>query len=415
MKTKKLLLTMLPALAAATSVFGQQLKREVVFTMNANEVVNQNEYALLNNRFACMTHDTITKELTFVFNGERVRTMRADSRREDDAWSLYYVNPGQEKGYIFTYKEDGKWFVNCRGVVDGGFDDVYSQNLPVGDEERELYVWEKNYDYLYKLAGLWYVCKNGESRKINFIEKVYENGLQRLNINGKSAGPYNSVPDVALTESGKYAYSFSDNGRYYLNVNGSVKGWHYNSIYSVALAQGGKYAYSYHHNGSSYMNINGVFVEGPLKYDISNLALTESGKYAYSYEDKGGYYVKMNGSIIGGPYKYDIRNLTLAENGKYGYCFHESRKYYRNMSGVVTEERDNQFLDNDCFHDSLDISSRNNEHSFSSSYKYMYVVIDGRSYGCSPAVEAWYNASKNAFVWSAVEGRELVAYEYALK
>jgi hypothetical protein len=452
MKKQKLFSTMLLVVAVAMSAFGQPLKREVVFTMNANEVICGHEYALLQmynqNRFACMTHDTIAEKFTFVFNGERIKTASGNGNRLDNEWHLYYVSPGVENGYIFTYEEDGKWYINFRGVVEGKFDDVRCQDPFYG----RIHTSEKDYDYLYKLAGRWYVSKKGENKKISFIEEIVENGRQHLNINGTVVGPYVSVSNIIITDSGKYAYYYKDNGKYYVNVNGSIVGGPYeHDISGLALTPSGKYAYGYSDNGKWYedyvnvngsivggpyeydinnltftdsgkyvysyrskgkyhVNINGSTIGGPYEHDISNLTFTDSGKYAYSYRNKGKYHVNINGSTIGGPYEYDISNLTFTDNGKYSYRFYENRKHYTKTNGIVTEGRDH--LTFACGINDLDLISKDGKHSFSSSFEHEYVVIDGRSYGQSPAIEAWYIESKNAFVWSAVEDSELVAYEY---
>jgi hypothetical protein len=62
--------------------------------------------------------------------------------------------------------------------------------------------------------------------------------------------------------------------------------------------------------------------------------------------------------------------------------------------------------------DNIEIYSADRAHTLYSAYKYEYVVIDGVRCGKSPALYAWYDKGKNAFVWNAVEGRELVLYEY---
>jgi hypothetical protein len=62
----------------------------------------------------------------------------------------------------------------------------------------------------------------------------------------------------------------------------------------------------------------------------------------------------------------------------------------------------------------IDIYSENLEHTMISDYRYEYVVIDGESYGKSPAFQAWYDSDKKSFIWSAIEGKELVVYEFKL-
>jgi hypothetical protein len=410
----------------ATSAFGQTPKREVVFTLNANEVIYENEYTLFQtlnqNRFACMTWNTITNEYTFVFNGEKIKIAPEDGNYYSYTWHLYYVNPDETKGYVFTYEENGEWYVNCRGVVDGGFDEIRCEHTY--SYENDLCISEKDYDYLYKLADRWYASKNGKNKKINFIETIYKGGRRYISVNGSTvSGPYEygDIQGYALTESGKYAYFYGDHGRSYINVNGRTVDepyhWWHSSRSNLTLTESGKYAYFYGDNGERYLNVNGSIVGGPYEYYIiiENLTLTESGKYAYSYEDNDKCYVNVNGTTIGGPYTY-VSGIILAEDGKYSYRFYKDRKCYTNTNGVVTEERDNQFLSSQDYRDhALDLTTKDGEHSFYSSYEYEFVVIDGRPHGKSPAIEAWYDESKNAFIWNAVEGLELVVYEYTLK
>jgi hypothetical protein len=55
--------------------------------------------------------------------------------------------------------------------------------------------------------------------------------------------------------------------------------------------------------------------------------------------------------------------------------------------------------------DNIEIYSADRAHTLYSAYKYEYVVIDGVRCGKSPALYAWYDKGKNAFIWNAVEGR----------
>jgi hypothetical protein len=416
MKSKNLLLSLLLLVATvATSAFGQNPKREVVFTLNANEVIYENEYALFQtlnqNRFTCITHDTITDKYTFVFNGQRIKTVS----EKYDIVHLDYVNLGEAKGYAFSYEENGKWYINYHGVVDGGFEDI------LWKDDYYVRTSERDYDYLYKLAGRWYTSKNGKRKKANAIERIYKDGQDYVNVDGSVGGPYDDIDYLRLTESGKYAYSYKDNDKYYVNINGSIVGGHFDDIDDLRLTESGKYAYRYNDNGKWYVNINGSTVGGPYDEYIYGLTLTEDGKYAYIYEDDNNkYYINVNGSTVGGPYESHYcyisytKDLTLTEDGKYSYRFQKDRKYYINTNGVVTEDRAYRIFEGAYNHDDLDLTSKDGKHSFYSSYEYEYVVIDGRPYGKSPAINAWYDESKNAFIWNAVERRELVVYEYKL-
>ncbi|MCM1290585.1 MAG: hypothetical protein NC201_03040 [Prevotella sp.] len=52
------------------------------------------------------------------------------------------------------------------------------------------------------------------------------------------------------------------------------------------------------------------------------------------------------------------------------------------------------------------------QHEFVGNWKYDYVLIDGKQYGQSYPYDAWYDRSRNAFVWVGLEGNKLIQYVY---
>jgi len=504
MNTKRHLMAMLLIFTVAAGVFGQNPKRSVVFTLNPNEDIVNDEYYLLQtfgqNRFACVVKNTVLNTYTFVFNGQRLKTVSTGDDENDDNFgydpydNFKIIDLAKDNGYIFTYMENGKCYINYRGVVSAGYEDITcanSENYNLG--KGNFISSEKDYDYCYKLAGRWYAHKNGKNKRIDFVESYTENGKWYVNINGTESR-YDNVYDLTLTESGKYAYSYQENGKEYVNINGTVsRGYDgvsyltltasgkyayryqengkiyvningtesrgYDDVYNLTLTESGKYAYRYKENGKWYVNINGtesrgydyvynltltesgkyvyIYKENGKEYvningtesrgydDVYNLTLTESGKYAYSYQENGKWYVNINGTLSRG-YDDVYWDLTLTESGKYAYSYQENGKWYKNDNGNI-KTKANNITENTVFNDNsmvlsntdgwgwdLDFDSDNKQHSFYSSYKYEYVVIDGSPYGKAPAFSAGYNKNKNAFVWTAQEGREFVIYEYKL-
>lgn len=473
-QTKKLCLAFLLCFTAVAFAFGQNPKREVVFTMNANEEVvkykgyyEYYEYYLLQtenqNRFACMVGDTLSNEITFVFNGKRINKIEQENNLDfDDDLDSFDVT--KDNGYVFIYKENGKMYVNYNGVVDGGFEDI---SLGGRTQNGFIITTEKGYDYLYKLANRWYAHKNGENKLIEFIESSDKVNESYVNINGNISGPYGEVgPEMGLTKSGKYAYSYSENGKWYVNINGNISAPYdgvvcdlkltengkyvycygkdkkcyinnngnisapYDDVYGLTITESGKYAYNYQDNGNEYVAINGN-VNGPYEVidrtmRITCLTITESGKYAYNYRENGEEYANINGNISGS-YDY-VWGLTLTENGKYAYNYRKDRKDYVNINGSINydnhlniiEKNENgdivqkQWWSTPFGDNELEPNSSNNKHSLVSSPDYEYVVIDGRPYGKAHATNAWYDDNKNAFIWTAIEGKELVVYEYKL-
>ena len=394
------MLFLLCAMTAGMCAFAQNPKREVVFTLRANEVIYADEYYLMQffnqNRFSCMIENTVTKEFTFVFNGKRIKAA--------PHW-ISSVDVTQDNSYIVAYEEDGKYYVNCKGVVEGGFEDMILTEQFYSGAGYLVKTNIQDFDYQYKLAGKWYAHKNGKNKKVEFF---IESGNDYMNINGNISNMYKWAYDITVTEDGQYAYIYEDKGnrKKYINNNGRISGG-YSNIDNLRFCENGKYGYSYYNDGQWYININGR-VDGTLQ-NISNLRLTENGKYAYTYYDEGGWYLNVNGRIYSG--FDDIENVTLTENGKYSYSYYKDGKWYVNNNGYIELEKRTNDWDYD---DDFELYSKNDEHFFHSSYQYEYVVIDGKPYGKSPASRAWYDEKRNAFIWTAIEAREIVVYENKL-
>jgi hypothetical protein len=382
---------------------------------------------------------------TYRKNGKEYVNINGESSKGyDDVRWFHFTESGK---YAYKYKENGKEYVNINDWNSRGYDRV--DNLRLTENGNYAYVYEENEKY--------YVIVN-----INGIEK-------------SSKGYYGAyIRNFHFTESGKYAYEYYENGQYYvnININGTEKSSRGGNLY---FTESGKYAYIYYENGKEYVivNINGTdrSSRGYDDVECSHLHLTESGKCAYIYEENGKRYVNVhiNGtdkSSRGYDEVEDCYGLYLTESGKYAYTYKENGKWHVNINDIDSRESkqyslgmndDGSFYyDNDdgriykndngkesaeylsgmayglpfantnyckyannpkyCYGVSeLEIYSTGREHSFVSAYKYDYTVIDGRRYGKSPALYAWYDKAKHAFIWNSIEGKELVVYEYKLE
>jgi hypothetical protein len=383
-----------------------------------------------------------------------------------DRWYAHYSN-GSDKMtsmlHCYTYYENGKWHVNINGRENGEYDHVFDL----------CFTESGKYAYLYAENGEWRVNINGvESKgyeKIHYYSLYFtesgkyayryrENGKEHVNINGAESRGYDEIGQYSLlTESGKHAYWYRENGKWHVNING-VESRGYDNIYyySLRFTESGKYAFWYKENGKEHVNINGAESKGYDGIDHYSLR-TKSGKYAYFYRENGKWHANINGMESKG---YDnVRDLHLTESGKYAYVYTENGEEHVNINGTDKSSRGYDYvidlelpedgnysfyyfndggkqcvnnngketeteylkgMERDFFGsynrhgNALEIYSTDREHSLYSSYKYEYVVVDGKRHGHSPALYAWYDKTKNAFVWNAVEGRELVLYEYKL-
>lgn len=364
---------MLLIFTAGAYVFGQQSvgqnpKREVIFTMNPNEVIFQDEYFAYNyfgqNRFACILRDTITDKYTFVFNGKRVLS-------STEMIGVNYLNLNETNGYAVHYYSNGVDYnnitLNIRGTVYENVDDWYAdenyENISYTTEKQDGYYmhyrgmtdgpfekieFNKDYDYTYLLAGKWWGHRNGKNELMpedtsNKIYTAYEDGKYYLYVNGTKSQAYDSYIHLYTTKSGKYAYTYENstnkkNERTYVNINGTET-IIYGNILDLILNESGKYLYSYRENGKWYININGSVSQS--YDDVGRLyLLTESGKYAYTYTKNQKIYVNINGNTVSGGYSL-VWSLLLAESGKYAY-YHQINggKYCVNINGIVSQSYD---------------------------------------------------------------------------
>ncbi|MDR1272992.1 MAG: hypothetical protein LBK12_00430 [Odoribacteraceae bacterium] len=385
-------------------------------------------------------------------------------------WYAHYGNGNNKMTslvYGYMYSENGKWHVNINHRNSRGYDDI--ENLHFTESGQHAYIYKENekehvningtesrnyasvshlrliengkYAYIYGENGRGHVNINGtESRGYYNIENLYftesgkyaykyrENEKWHVNINGAESRGYDGVWYLHFTESGKYAYEYRENGKYHININGAESRG-YESVGYLRFTESGKYAFWYKENGKEHVNINGAESRG---YDAlgtdryHSFYFTASGKYAYKYKENGKWHVNVNGRDSG---NYDKSyEIVLADdtNGSVYYPNNDG-KIYKNDNGQETEYlssmlwanyRKPAFFGNRNYDSgtppALEIYSTEREHSLYSSYEYEYVVVDGKRHGHSPALYAWYDKTKNAFVWNAVEGRELVLYEYKL-
>ncbi|MDR2804545.1 MAG: hypothetical protein LBB85_02735 [Dysgonamonadaceae bacterium] len=294
---KQIFLITLFAAIAASSLNAQEAnpKREVLFTLGANEEIYYTEYFMrmtLNGyKFAAIIENQQTHEFTFVFNGKRI---------------------AKAEGIKHEYGEDGDYY----------YDEPI--NVFYLDPEKD-----DGYGYRLNVAGRWFT-KLGNKVLPNVITELYA---------------------FSIKHNGKYAFGYKESGKYYANIDGKIFG-PYQYVYDVAITDNGKYAFSYWENDKYWYNVNGKEVS-EQDYDTAIAEIKgESPNYGFN------------------SHMYDyIQNEVISSDGA---------------------------------------------HIFYSNMEYDYVVIDGNKLGNHPAIHAYYDEKKNAFVWNSIEGKALVVYEYKL-
>jgi hypothetical protein len=379
----------------------------------------------------------------------------------DYVYDLTYHSNGN---YAYRFKDNGKWYVNINGSPsEKGYDRV----------EYLTYHSNGNYAYMFKDNGKYYVNINGSPSAKGYDEVGYltyhsngnyayvfiDNGKWYANINGKpSTKGYDTVWNLTYHSNVNYAYWFKDNGKWYLNFNGSPSAKGYDAVWYLTYHSNVNYAYAFKDNGKWYANINGDISKG---YDeFWDLTYHSNVNYAYRFYDNGKYYVNINGKPSVKGYD-DVWDFTYHSNVNYAYLFKDNGKWYANINGNISKGYDNIYnlslnekgeysyyfseyahgriyenkngktektiyynctyhgydgfrIFDDRIENMLELTSPDEQHSFYSNYEYEYVVIDNSRRGNSPALRAWYDDEKKAFVWTSIEGKELVVYEYKL-
>jgi hypothetical protein len=275
------------------------------------------------------------------------------------------------------------------------------------------------------------IVKTDERLSVFYLDPERENGYgYRVEIAGRTFTRIGDklLPDVtgdvyafSIKLNGKFAFNNWKDGKSYANIDGKIFG-PYQNVYNVAIADNGKFALGYQENDKWYANIDGK-IFGPYQ-DVHNVAITDNGKFALCYKENGKYHANIDGKIFG-PYQY-VWSVAIANNGKFAFEYPENGKRYFNVNGnkvslsgydiavtEITGERLQRHFNHD-YDQTHEIISPDGKHVFYSDAEYDYIVIDSNKIGEHPAINAYHDKQKNAFIWNTVEGKELVVYEYKL-
>jgi hypothetical protein len=220
-----------------------------------------------------------------------------------------------------------------------------------------------------------------------------------------------------------YAYWYNLAGRRFFNVMGKVTTGAPEEKSDASITCNGKFAFRYKENNKDYANIDGT-IFGHYQ-DVSGIAIADNGKFAFGYQENDKYYANIDGKKYG-PYQY-VWVDAIADNGKFAFRYKENNTRHYNVHGNEVSESAWRIAWEEIRGKSLrprfhspgekiinDIRSKDGKHMFYSDWEYAYVVIDGKEVGEHPALNAYYDEQKHAFVWNAIEGKELVIYEYKL-
>ncbi len=309
--------------------------------------------------------------------------------------------------YIFEYKKYNTTYLNINGKIKT-IGESNCRSLFINNEGEYAYVVDNSFgnDILYFNDKKIIECRSCVLEGFLSTKKYafhYSDGKNKLwyRINGKQFGPFDSKTSIDME-----------------NCYGELscgKGIIYFFSPTIKLSDNGTaYAFNYIKNDSCYVCVNGSTNYGPFE-DVGDIAITDDGKYIFSFKKDKQWHVNVNTQVIG---DYDrISSLKITDDGEYSFNYQQDYNYdTKESENFKNEENGETYIKRFDYnkYEEIELSSPDGKHSFYSSYEYDYIVIDGESYANSPALHAWYNAEKKAFVWNAVESKDLIVYEFKL-
>lgn len=448
----------------------QNYTRKLLYTLQKNEIISSNEalICLKNNssNFCLIIDDTLQKNSFFILNGKKIYTEKTESFitiEEINLDSLFYyfrfwkekdnylnfngkiIGPyefiipmfckeSNENGYL--YKLGSKFYLNIQNKKYGPFinphDCIYMSNtnkyfsyyrnnsinysaVVSGQDILELngnkitlngkiiheelegtfsnlsfeslnnfcYIFQKGYNSPYK-----YICRNGDEGIINNFNYYNFFYLNNSDI-------YYSTSEWHGTDLGYLTSIFRNKSKIFTNID-LIAAYNHRNVFLYQDENHNIYL-----NNQKIINLDGATLIDPV---------VESEKsYAFAYE-KGGYFFVKSSNGEFGPYE-TIEGLNLSE-GELCFTYRLDNIIYSYRNGII-KANENVIIGFGYETENLSLTLRN--HYFETSYDYDFVVIDGDSYGTSPALQSWIEPSTSSFKWTALENNEYVLYTFPIK
>lgn len=256
-----------------------------------------------------------------------------------------------------------------------------------------------------------------------------KNGNKYFYFNGTISEPFDNDNEsnyVHLT-SENYIYTFRKDKKKYININGKQYDLFdgaigYNANAGILKNKG--VFYTYEKNKKQYFFIDGKNYGPYDDFLYNSIIVHDNGKFAFIYKNGKDCIANINGQTSVG-YR-NLYSLNFYSDGTFKYYFEKKDGWvYENNNGQISKT-ENRKVKNpwsgtdvgrrlfDTSVDKYEIKSSNNQHVLINDMKYNYVIVDGRSYGSTPAIKAWFDETRNAFIWNSMENKELVVYEFKL-
>lgn len=400
-----------------------QLQREVLYRLEPNEIVYENEYTALisldnTKKFSVLIRDTLSNKYRLVFNGKTVGSYTGNKWGPDATIKSIDLNKPNGYSYI-TYR--------------GKHRDINIEGKKINNLENGSFVswyWnDQNNDYYYNLLGERYLNKSGKTYSVEgkkqyatnkndilWVSK-YEYSYQpeynifresQLYLNSDFLGEFDLIKSRSgilwnLDESG-YAFCYTQNDANYISFNGSVS----------RLRPDNRILADFKITGNDYYFVldDGLYKNDVLAQnfntEMSEWAVNTKGDVLYT----DGENLYLNSLLVEqNQGATNIRDLSIDNSGNISYTY--SSKECSHCYFEVINQNEKEYLDYGIS-GGAELSSTDGNHHLKSKWNYDYVVIDGAPCGNAPALAAWYDSKNNCFYWNSFENNELVFYQFKL-
>lgn len=358
------------ALIMCATATAQSPVRTVLYTFEPGETLKADEYCsnlkILPNKFACITYNAVDSTMSLVINGERVTT--------GNAVHALYLDTENPANSIYLYGNKGEEFLYVQGEHFGPYEEIYHWGLSAETYPEHTHDGTPNLDFLFNKKRFYFKNMGMMFRHDN------DGTIYMCN----DVAPWSSINDKEQEN----PIFKSTKGRCGIEFLGG-----YNTFKFTAP-------------GTSWLTMAPPQIDGWNLFCLNNVVIADHGiavlEYTYTneaYDDKYTSY-----SIL-----YDLATKSVtgfSQNEYYDPSTNTIKEISAKLLHPISPEQFNNHIEK------LSIQDKSKRHQFLCNYEYDYVMIDGKRYGNSVPVKAFYDEESDSFAWACIEGPELVLYSY---
>ncbi len=360
------------ALIISATATAQSPMRTVLYTFEPGETLKADEYCsnlkILPNKFACLTFNAVDSTMSLVINGERITT--------GNAVRALYLDTENPANSIYLYGNRGEEFLYVQGEHFGPYEEIYHWGLSSETYPERPHDGTPNLDFLF-------------NKKLFYFKNM---GMMFRHDNDGTIYMCNDVvPWASINEKEQENPIFK-----------STKG-------TCGIEFVGEYhTFRFTGPGASWLTMAPPQFDGWKMFCLNNVAVADRGiaVLEYTYINETSDYKYKSYSFL-----YDLATQSATGFGSDEYYDPSSNTTKEISAKPIHPIRPEQFNNHIG---KLSLQDKSKKHQFLCNYEYDYVMIDGKRYGKSVPVKAFYDEENNSFAWTCVEGQELVLYSYKL-